>query len=82
MLTIEYRVHIWQVLLQLSFGETCQIWTRFKECNRYFCEIEYFAYGEIDELSFVTSTPAHLDSDCSLLVTLSGSDANSTNICW
>ena len=38
-LAIEYHVHIWQVSPQLSCGDTCQIWIRFKECNRYFCQI-------------------------------------------
>ena len=32
--------------------DTCQIWMRFKECNRYFCEIEKLACGEIDERNF------------------------------
>ena len=56
MLAIEYHVHIWQ-LSQLSCGDTCQIWMRFKECSRYFCEIEKFAYGEIDERSFSNPHP-------------------------
>ena len=49
MLALEHHVYIWQVLPQLSCGDTCQIWMWFKECNRYFCEIENFAYGEINE---------------------------------
>ena len=57
LLTIEYRVHIWQVSPQLSCRDTCQIWMRFKECNRYFCEIANFAYGEIDERSFSNPHP-------------------------
>ena len=57
MLAIEYHVHIWQVLPQLSCGDTCQIWMWFKQCNRYFCEIENFAYGEIDERSYSNPTP-------------------------
>ena len=57
MLAIELHVHIWQVSPQLSCGDTCQIWMRFKECKRYFCEIENFAYGEIDERSFSNPTP-------------------------
>ena len=57
MLAIEYHIHIWQVSLQLSCGDTCQIWMRFKECNRYFCEIENFAYGEIDERSYSNPHP-------------------------
>ena len=49
MLAIEYHVQIWQVSPQFSCGDICPIWMRFKECNRYFYEIENFAYGEIDE---------------------------------
>ena len=57
MLAIEYNVYIWQVSPQLSCGDSCQIWMRFKECNRYFCVIENFAYGEIDERSFSNPHP-------------------------
>ena len=57
MLAIEYHVHIWQVLPQLSCGDTCQIWISLKECSRPFCEIENFAYGEIDERSFSNPHP-------------------------
>ena len=57
MLAIEYEVHIWQVLPQLSCGDTCQIWMWFKDFKRYFCEIENFAYGEIDERSFSNPHP-------------------------
>ena len=57
MLAIEYHVHIWQVSLQLSCGDTCQIWMTFKEYNRYFCQIENFAYGEIDERNFSNPHP-------------------------
>ena len=69
MLAIEYHVHIWQVSPQLSCGDTCQKWMRFKECSRHFREIENFAYGEIDERSFNTPHPKSLSSsDCSFLV--------------
>ena len=51
-LAIEYHVNIWQVLPQLSCADTCQIWMWFKESKRYFCNIENFAYGEINERSF------------------------------
>ena len=51
-LAIEYHVYIWQVLPQLSCGDTCQIWMWFRESNRYFRNIENFAYGEISERSF------------------------------
>ena len=62
MLAIEYYVHIWQVLPQLSCGGTCHIWMWFKECNWYFCEIENFAYGEIDERSFSNPHPSSVNS--------------------
>ena len=52
MLAIEYHVNIWQVLLQLSCSDTCQIWMWFKESNRYYGMIENFPYGVINEQSF------------------------------
>ena len=65
MLAIEYRVHIRQVSpRQLSCGDTCQIWMRFKGWNRYFCEIENFVYGEIDERSFSNPHPRCLGAKC------------------
>ena len=57
-LAIEYHVYIWQVLPQLSCGDTCQIWMWFRESNRYFCNIENFAYGEISERSFSNPHPS------------------------
>ena len=56
-LAIEYHVYIWQVSPQPPSicGETCKIW--FKESNRYFCMIENFAYGEINERSFSNPPP-------------------------
>ena len=56
-LDIEYHVYIWQVSPQLSCGDTCQIWTWFKGSNSYFCKIENFAYGEINERSFSNPHP-------------------------
>ena len=56
-LTVRYRVYIWQVSPQLSCGGTCQIWMWFKESNIYFCEIENFAYEEINEQSFSNPHP-------------------------
>ena len=56
-LAIEYHVYIWQVSPQLSCGDTCQIWMWFRESNRYFCKIENFAYGEINERSFSNPHP-------------------------
>ena len=56
-LTVTYRVYIWQVSPQLSCGDTCQILMWFDESNMYFCKIENFAYGEIDERSFSNPHP-------------------------
>ena len=55
--SIEYHVDIWQVSPQLSCGGTCQIYTWFKESKRYFCQIENFACGEINEWSFSNTPP-------------------------
>ena len=57
MLAVVYHVHIWQVLPQLSCGDTCQIWMWFEESSMYFCKIENFAYGEINERSFNNPHP-------------------------
>ena len=65
-LDIEYHVYIWQVSPQLSCGDTCQIWMWFEDSNMYFCHIENFAYGEINERSF--SNP-HPKSKWSLVIT-------------
>ena len=56
-LAIEYHVFIWKVSPQLSCGDTCQIWMWFEESNMYFCHIENFAYGEINERSFSNPHP-------------------------
>ena len=56
-LTVKYRVYIWQVSPQLSCGDICQIWMWFEESNMNFCEIESFAYGEINEWSFSNPHP-------------------------
>ena len=48
-LTIEYHIHIWQVLPQLSCSDTHQLWKWFKAPKRYFSKIKYFFYGEINE---------------------------------
>ena len=63
MLAIEYPDHIWKVSPQLSCGDTCQICMRFKECHRYFCVIENFAFGEIDERSFSKNVSRVWDFD-------------------
>ena len=57
MIAIEYHVHIWQVLPQLSCGDANQIRMWFKECNRYLRKIENFAYVEINEQNFNNPTP-------------------------
>ena len=54
---LEYHVYIWQVSPQLSCGDSCQIWMWLKESNSYFCKIENFAYGEINERSFSNPHP-------------------------
>ena len=56
-LAVKYSVYIWQVSPQLSCGDTCQIWMWFEESNMYFCKIENFGYGEINERSFSNPHP-------------------------
>ena len=64
-LTVKYRVYIWQVSPQLSCGDTCQIWMWFKKSNMYFCEIENFAYRDINERSFSNPHPwSNADAYC------------------
>ena len=58
---IEYHVYIWQVSPQLSCGDTCQIWVSFEESNMCFCQVENFAYGEINERSFSNPHPWYQD---------------------
>ena len=48
----ECHVRIWQVSPQLTYHDTCQIWTWFSGFNIYFCEISYFLKGDINERSF------------------------------
>ena len=59
-LAIEYHIHIWQVSLQLSSNDTCQIWKRFKELNRYFCNITNFLDEDINEQSFSNPHPCYI----------------------
>ena len=56
-LAIEYHIYIWQVSLQLSCSDTCQILIWVKESNRNFYKIENFAYGEINEHGFNNPDP-------------------------
>ena len=34
------------------YGDTSQIWKRFKETRLYFCKVKYFLIGEINEQLF------------------------------
>ena len=56
-LPIEYQVYIWHVSLQLSCGDTCQIWKWVKEHKRHFCKIQYFLNGGINERILINSQP-------------------------
>ena len=56
---------IWQVSPQLSYGDTCQIWTWFDEFDIYFCNTINFYNEEIYERSF--SNP---HKGCSLIIWL------------
>ena len=51
-LFIWYNYHIWQMSLQLSCGDICQIWTWFEECNMYFLDIRNILDGEIWSISY------------------------------
>ena len=51
-----YIVYAITLIRWLSFGDTCQICIWFMEPNRYFCKIEYFAWGEIIGRSFSNLT--------------------------
>ena len=57
MLAIVYHVKFWQVLPQLSCGDTCEIWMWCKKSNRYLDRIENFACGEINERNFSNPHP-------------------------
>ena len=54
---IEYHVYNWQVPLQLSCSDTCQIRIWFKEYDRYCCMIKYFVYRKINKQSFSNPHP-------------------------
>ena len=60
MFVIEYHVHIKQVLPQLSCGAVTPVKydCDSKNVNRYFWEMEKFAYWEIDERSFSNPHPS------------------------
>ena len=46
---IIYHIHIWQISLQPSCGDTCQIWTRFKGLRRHFPKMKNVCNGEINK---------------------------------
>ena len=52
-----YIVHIWQVLPQLSCGDTCRMWKWFELSNWYLCKIKKIPYREIDQRSFSNPHP-------------------------
>ena len=56
-LAVKHCVTVWQVSPQLSCGDTCQIGMWFDEYNTCFCNIENFAYGEINERRFSNHHP-------------------------
>ena len=56
-LTTKCHVHIWQMSLQLSCGDICQIWKWFENSNMCFCKMEWFPNREINEWSFSNSHP-------------------------
>ena len=56
-LGIEYHLYIWQVLPQLICDDTYQIWMWFEESNMYFCHMENFVYGQINERRFSNPHP-------------------------
>ena len=56
-LPIEHHIHIWQVLPQLSCGDTRQIWKYFKVPNRYICQNKNLLNGEISQHSLSTPHP-------------------------
>ena len=49
MLATEYHVHIGHMSPQLGCGDTCPIWMWCKKSNGYFCRIQNFTGGEINE---------------------------------
>ena len=42
----KYYIHIWQVPLQQSCGDTCEIWMWFNASNRYFCKSRNIISGQ------------------------------------
>ena len=81
-LDIEYHGNVWQVSLQLSCGDTCQIWMWFKESKRYFCKFENFAYGEIDERSLSNPHPWSIALKWCYILVLRDNDSVAYYIIW
>ena len=38
--SINQKIHVWQVSLQLSCGNTCQIWTWYTIANMYYGDVK------------------------------------------
>ena len=53
-LLIKYHIHIYQVSLQLSCSDTCQICMWFSESQRYFCKSKVVLKGETNKLRVST----------------------------
>ena len=57
-LIIKYQIHIWQVLLQLGCGDTCQIWMWFDELTCTFAWLKLSLMEKWTNWALVTSTPS------------------------
>ena len=57
MLTIDYHFYIWQMSLQLSCDDTCQIWMRFNEPKGTDARLGMLLTKKIKNGVFVTPTP-------------------------
>ena len=62
-LAVEYNIHIWQVLPQLGWSNTCQIYMWFKESYRYFCRIKNLLTEKLTTGGLVTP-PQYNSIDC------------------
>ena len=54
---MEYRIHIWQVSLQPSCSDTCQIWMWSKKSDRYFRKTEISRMAKLTNGAVVTLNP-------------------------
>ena len=66
---------------QLSCGDICQIWTRFKDSNICFYKIENFSNGEINELGFSKPNPRSLEQILQCSCPISNVAPFKTKIC-